>query len=149
MNNIIYLEFNDKSHFPPGKWLQEPDFCKWTSFGLACVAFRDMSWGIWRGWAGIPENHILYKKTMDKILDYEQSVDLFYSVHGGISVTGSLPYKYHKHNNNLWWIGIETCHGTDLMPLVNVNSKLQTYKDFSFIRTETKKLAYYLSKIKE
>jgi hypothetical protein len=149
MNNLIYLEFNDKSHFPPGKWLLEPDFCKWGSCGLTCVVFRDMSWGIWRGWVGIPENHILYKKTIDKILDYEDSVDLFYSVHGGISAAGCLPYKYNNHNSNLWWIGIETCHGTDLVPLANLRNESQTYKDFSFIRAETKKLAYFLSKFKE
>lgn len=153
MSNIIFLYFNNKSHFPDGKWKSEPDFCKWTSFGLTCLVFRDMSLGIWKGLVGLPSNHLFYKKTMDKILDYDQVLDLFFSVHGGISTIGYLPYKYSNHNNDLWWIGIETCHGEDFMPLAQLenpnDSANQVYKDFVFIRRETKKLAKFLSLIKE
>lgn len=153
MNNIIFLGFNDKSHFPEGKWKLEPDFCKWTSFNLVCLVFRDMSLGIWKGWVGLPSNHLFFKKTVDKILDYDQVLDLFFSVHGGISKAGYLPYKYSNHSDDLWWIGIETCHSEDFMPLAELENKndsaKQVYKDFSFIRRETKKLAKFLSLIKE
>lgn len=154
MDNVIFLSFNKKINFPPGKWLIEPDFCKWTSCNLTCLVLRDMSLGIWKGWVGLPKEHLFFNKTIDLILDYDNVLDLFFSVHGGISMAGPLPYKRSQDYNNLWWIGIETCHGDDYLPLAHLDPELsylaqnQSYKDFSFIRKEIKKLAKFLSQIK-
>jgi hypothetical protein len=68
---------------------------------------------------------------------------------------GVLPPKYKDVSAGHWWLGIETSHGGDLMPLLEIegsgtNAILsgQTYKDFKFIRKETNKLARYVSKVK-
>lgn len=158
MSNVIFIEFYDKKHFPPGKWLSEPDLCSWEHYELSCLAIRDMSMGIWKGFVGIPENHPFYLKTMDDLLKSPDLLEIFFSIHGGLAGVGRLSVKYKDFAKNLWWIGIETSHGSDLMPLLKMElngdpdmAKLlsgQTYKDLRFIRRETNKLARFLSKVK-
>lgn len=155
MSNIITIEFFSKKDFPPGVWLNEPDLCFWHH-GLPCLAIRDMSMGIWKGFAGVEAGHSLYEKTMDYIVGIPQALDLFRSVHGGLSGAGRLSTKYQNYSKGCWWIGLETTQGSDLMPLLKLErsdtdmTKLisnQTYKDLHFIRRETNKLAKQLIKL--
>lgn len=157
MNNIIFLEFFNKKDFPPGKWLSEPDLCRWHHAGLACLAIRDMSLGVWNGFVGVDASHSFNGHSLDTILKSKEAFDIFFSVYGGISTAGKLPAKYKELSKNLWWLGIETSHGGDLMPLLKMEinnpdmAKMlsgQTYKDFAFIRKETNKLAKCMSKVK-
>lgn len=156
MNNIIFLEFYNKSNFPPGKWINEPDFCKWEHYNLPCLAIRDMSLGIWKGFVGVNSSHSFYSKSVEDLLKDQNTLEIFFSVYGGICNAGRLPIKYRSIDKNThWWLGIETSHGGDLMPLITLDipdtDKMlsgQTYKDFSFIRKETNKLSKYVSRIK-
>lgn len=143
--------------FPPGKWLNEPDLCFWYYMDLPCLAVRDMSMGIWKGFVGLEEKHSLYDKTMEYIVALPQALDLFRSVYGGLSGAGKLSPKYQSYAKSCWWIGIETSQGGDLMPLLKLDqsdpvlAKLvsnQSYKDLHFIRRETNKLAKQLIKLK-
>lgn len=156
MSNIITIEFFDKKDFPPGKWMSEPDLCFWYR-ELPCLAVRDMSMGIWKGFVGLEEGHPLYEKTMDYIITIPQALDLFRSVHGGLTGAGRLSTKYQSFAKNCWWIGLECSQGDDLMPLVQLDrassemAKVianQTYKDLHFIRRETNKLVKQLIKLK-
>lgn len=154
MNNVIFLKFYDKKNFPPGKWTSEPDYCKWEHNGFTCVALRDMSLGIWKGFVGLPATHPCHGKSVDDILKAPTMLDAFLSLHGGIAFANHLPAKYESDAKKYWWVGIETSHGGDLYPLLKTTPDMdillsrQTYKDLSFIRRETNKLSKYLSRIK-
>lgn len=155
--NVIFIEFYDKKSFPPGKWIHEPDLCSWEQYNLPCLALRDMSIGVWKGFVGVSEGHPFYNLNIDDLLKNSEAMEIFFSVYGGISGAGRLSSKYKEIAKNHWWIGIETTHGGDLMPLLRMDTsdpdmaKLlsgQTYKDLRFIRRETNRLAKYLSKLK-
>jgi hypothetical protein len=154
VNNVVFLDFYNKSNFPPGKWLHEPDFCGWYRHELACLAIRDMSLGVWKGFVGLTSKHRFFAKPLEQILKDPSVVDAFLGVYGGISLAGGLPARYKDISQGLWWLGIETSHGGDLMPLLKNDPDMdkmlsnQTYKDFAFIRRETNKLASYMSRIK-
>ena len=155
MNNVITIEFFDKSEFPPGQWHKEPDLCFWYH-KLPCLAVRDMSMGIWKAFVGVEEEHSLYEKTIDYIIGIPQALELFRCAYGGLTGAGRLSAKYQNYAKNCWWIGMEASQGSDLMPLLKLDradpevAKVvanQTYKDLHFIRREANKLANFLVKI--
>lgn len=157
MSNIVFIEFLDKAHFPKGVWCSEPDLCSWQYQELPCLAIRDMKLGMWRGLVGLDALHPFYSKSIENILENKAGMELFLSIYGGLSSAGKLPAKYKEHGKQLWWIGIETAGGQDLLPLLKLDESdlevkkvigKQTYKDFRFIRLETNKLAKYLRKVK-
>lgn len=154
MDNLIKLEFFNKKNFPKGKWLNEPDLCQWKRHNLSCLVIRDMSLGVWKGFVGLPKTNKFYGNKLENLLLSDEFLNIY--IYGGICSAGSLLYKYSIYDNGLWWIGIETTHGGDFMPLLKLDlldpdmlkiSGKQTYKDFSFIRKETNKLAKYLSRM--
>lgn len=155
MNNVIFIEFFNKSHFPAGVWCKEPDLCCWEN-KFVCLAIRDMGMGVWRGFVGVDGYHPFYGKSINQIIKLPEASDIFFAVYGGLSGAGKLPLRYKEYSQNLWWIGIETSHGGDLMPFLKLEgtpeevSKMtsgQSYKDFHFIRKQTNKLADLLCKI--
>lgn len=154
-DNVVFIEFYNKKNFPPGAWMREPDFCKWKSCGLECVAIRDMRLGMWRGFVGLSKDHPGFSKSFLDMINEGWGLGL--NVHGGIALTGKLPIKYKDLNKNIWWIGFECTQGEDLMPLVTIDkteplmvqiASMQKYRDISFIRKETNQLAKQLIKIK-
>lgn len=156
MSNVIFIDFFNKKGFPPGKWIHEPDLCAWEN-NLPCLVIRDMSLGVWKGFVAIDEQHPFFEKQIEELLLIPEALEIFQDVYGGISATGRLPPKYKEFAKNYWWVGIETTHGGDLMPLLKLDmsepemSKLlsnQTYKDLHFIRKETNKLSKLLFNIK-
>jgi hypothetical protein len=156
MSNVVFIEFLDKTHFPKGIWLSEPDFCSWQHQGLFCLAIRDMKLGVWRGLVGLETTHSFHAKSIESLLEVKAGMDLFLSVYGGLASAGRLPIKYKEHGKGLWWIGLETSGGQDLMPLLKLDENdiemkkmgKQTYKSFAFIRRETNKLAKHLVRLK-
>jgi hypothetical protein len=157
VSNIITIEFLNKKDFPPGKWLNEPDLCFWYHHEMPCLALRDMSMGIWKGFVGVSEEHSLFEQPIEHLVALPQALELFQCAHGGISGVGRLSAKHQNFAKECWWIGIETSQGGDLMPLLKLDKgdpiiekfmSNQTYKDLHFIRRETNKLARYLIKIK-
>lgn len=156
MNNVINIEFYSKQSFPPGKWLNEPDLCYWEH-KLPCLAIRDMGMGSWKGFVAVDGYHPYCSVPIDALIKIPNAMEIFFSVHGGLSGAGKLPAKYKEFAKNFWWIGIETSHGGDLQPLLKLEgseadvakmTSNQTYKDLQFIRRETNKLANLLAKIK-
>lgn len=112
-----------------------------------------MSLGVWKGFVGVSSTHSFFGKKIEEILREPAMIDAFLSVYGGICTAGKLPSRYKEEAKGLWLLGIETSHGGDLMPLLKNDPDMdkmlsgQTYKDFSFIRRETNKLAKYVSRI--
>lgn len=156
MNNVIVIEFYNKKNFPPGEWTKEPDLCYWQG-KLPCLALRDMSMGIWKGFVGIDSTHPFYGVIIEDLLKKDDITEIFFEVHGGITMAGRLPAKYKEFAKDYWWIGLEASHGADFMPLLQLDmsnpdmAKMlsnQVYKDLHFIRREVNKLANRLVKIK-
>lgn len=136
--------------------MNEPDLCVWEH-KLPCLAIRDMSLGIWKGFVAIDNKHPFYGKTVDDLLKLSEGIEIFSSVYGGMSGAGRLPAKYKEFAKGHWWIGVETSHGGDFMPLLKLDNSdpdmakmtsNQTYKDLRFIRREVNKLADLIAKIK-
>jgi len=158
MSNVVFIEFLDKTSFPKGVWSKEPDFCSWQYRGFSCLAIRDMKLGMWRGLVGLKSPHPFFEKSIENILKIKSGMDLFIDIYGGIASAGRLPAKHKEHSQGLWWLGIETCNGGDLVPLLKLDVEdaeikkvlgKQTYKDFAFIRKETNKMAKILERIKK
>lgn len=151
MNNVIFLEFFRKKNFPPGEWCKEPDLSRWIHNDMDCLVVRDMSLGIWKGFVGVNQQHLFYKKSIENFLATEKGMDFFLETGGRLFNAGRLPIRYREYTSNLWWIGMDTSQGNDYMPLLKLENSVtvsqQTYKNFSFIRKETNKLAKLLSKI--
>lgn len=154
-SNIIFIEFLNKKNLPPGVWMSEPDFCQWESFGLTCIAIRDMKLGIWKGLVGLPKEHKAYGKSCEALILEDWGMNL--DVHGGVCISGKLPTKQKDLNKELHWIGFECCKGEDLLPSISfkLNDPIlemlqgnQTYKDLKFVRKETNNLARQLVRIK-
>jgi len=136
--------------------MKEPDLCYWEG-ELPCIALRDMAMGVWKGFVAIEEDHPFYGIAVQDLLSKDEALEVFSNVYGGITMAGRLPPKYKEYAKNYWWIGLETSHGADLMPLLKLDmsdpdmAKMlssQSYKDLHFIRRETNKLAKYLIKLK-
>lgn len=151
MHNVIFLEFFNKKSFPPGEWHKEPDLSRWIHNGMDCLVIRDMSLGVWRGFVGLDKQHAFYKKSIENLLSTEAGMDLLFDIEGRLCSAGRLPIRYREYTSNLWWLGIDTTQGNDYMPLLKLDdttiASQQTYKNFSFIRQKTNKLAKLLSKI--
>ena len=155
MNNLISLLFLDKKALPPGEWSREPDFCSWYRKTLPCIVVRDMTLGIWKAFVGVPEDHPFYGKTIEDLSKLSSGVEVFLGTYGGLSGAGVIPQD--KFEGKFWWLGIETSHGGDLVPGLNIDgidpemikimTTNQTYKSFSFIRKEANSLADRLFKL--
>jgi len=152
--NIVYIQFHKKIGFPSGEWLREPDYCLWEAYDYLCLALRDTKLGVWKGFVGLPKEHVAYLKSPLEIINEEWGIKIV--VHGGISSAGKLPPKYKSLNKDTWWIGFECSKGEDMMPLVKLDKADpmseqiiagQTYKNLLFVRKEVHCLAKQLVKI--
>lgn len=126
MNETI-LHFIDKSTYPPGPWMDEPDKVVWIDpeTNLDCMIRRNHH-GVWCGYVGVPENHPLYG------IDYNSSdIDdnlSHYIALGKIEVHGRLTYSEfcqeneketgicHKSDKEVYWFGFDCGHAYDYMP---------------------------------
>lgn len=144
MSNVIFIKFANKSKFPNGIWNKEPDFCEWEMNNLLCLAIRNMSFGFWTGYVGLPDTHILYNKNYNDLINCDMKLD----VYGGISLVGKLPKQFDKYNDR-WWIGFETSQDIDLIPILTYDNfdKKISYKNFKFILKEINRIAFLLNKI--
>jgi hypothetical protein len=144
--NIVFIEFYNKKNFPPGIWMSEPDFCKWKSYGFTCLAIRDMSLGMWRGFVGITNKHPFFNKKFEDLL-HQDWIDTL-NIHGGLAAIGKLPIHYNEYNNDNWWFSFECTQGEDFIPLLNNDegpSNFLSYKNLHFVRRETNYLAQQLA----
>lgn len=157
MDNVVFIEFFNKNIFPPGKWKSEPDFCYWTNNNLPCIAIRDMSLGVWRGFVGVKNTHKFYSKSYKMMMRSKLAKNISKKIYGGICGAGKLPSNYKEYNKDYWWISIGAILEEDILPLTSNQEQkndpsdvflFKTYKDLVFFRKEINKLSEYLSGIK-
>lgn len=166
------LHFRDKSDWPQGPWINEPNKVHWIDeeSGYDCLIRRTVC-GALCGYVGIKENHSFYKKGHDLL-------------NGGVAVHGRLSYSdlcqedekvtgichLSENEDKVWWFGFDCDHGYDLLPCRRpqhidaihalydtidslFNAELyandQTYKDINYVKNEIKSLAKQLKELEK
>ena len=155
INNIIRLEFHDKSKFAKGPWSNEPDLVGWYRYTYPCLAIRESVSGTWKGFVGLPKNHAAHGKTFEQLLECQWFLEM--EVYGGISYVGKLTTISKDYAPaQTWWLAFDTnLEGEDLSPIMlektedGKRPKLGpfgpiTYKDLHFVRREVNDLARQL-----
>jgi hypothetical protein len=137
----------DKTGWPDGPWMQEPDSAFWVDEAteLPCVILRMPQIGHLCGYVGVPPDHTVYGE------DYE-TVCIRVDVHGGITFGGPTlavvdptqeeVYKYY------YWYGFDCGHAWDICPgmhryLAGIRTT-DVYRDFDYVRAEVTSLAKQL-----
>lgn len=134
-----------------GEWDDEPDREEFQHAGFPCLLSRSAMTLTWCGYVGVPVGHPLHGKGPTD----EGFPSL--NVHGGVTYTAAcFGVICHKPNpgesDDVWWIGFDCAHASDVLPLVGVNvylghllSSFPTYKPIGFVRNEVKNLAEQLA----
>ena len=136
-----------KSEWGPGPWQDEPDRHEWRYRGLPCIARRNMGYGTWCGYVGVPPGHPWFGKG-----------DVDADAHGGITYAGSCddnPEVCHVplpgEPDNVWWLGFDCGHGgIDVFPAMKalgitsvMSGQLgpETYKTLEYVQRQCEQLA--------
>lgn len=91
----------------------------------------------------------------DKKEENVYSIDMALNVHGGITFSRAELAGVDKELfGELWWFGFDTAHAGDLRPFqTDIDRKYpltdEEYRDFEYVKDETKQLAEQLIKIGE
>jgi len=124
------------------EWLDEPDEEEFEHDGLKCLILRHRELGHLCGYVGVPKGHPCYGKDYDHI-PYDDLLSV--EVHGGLTFSRegnrdtSWPQGY-------WWLGFDCAHAFDIVPYISLQIG-GTYRNFDYVRRETKGLAEQLQKL--
>lgn len=169
--NLIYaLTYIDKTTWPDGPWKLEPDKMLWidSETGYECLIRRIKDMSHLCGYIGITKEHPLYRASA---IDFRsnQTLQNYFSTHGGITMScggkwfeeepgasnriGRAFVKDLPNPDEIWWIGIDFIHETDLVPIVssdpNENNGNRIYRDVGYVSKELTKLASLLKKFQK
>jgi len=138
--------FHKTSHVPlncdrPGRWDFEPDYAEWidSDTGYASMAKRGPS-GAWFGYVRVLPTHPYYKASHEIVRD-----EPWVTVHGGISVSGSLL------GPDGWCFGFDCCHAFDVQPALPVMEAVavgpfaMVYRDLEYVSSQIQILAAQLA----
>lgn len=150
----------NKTDWPEGPWMHEPDRVDFSHAGFPCLALRN-SLGAWCGYVALPPEHRLHGV---EYMDIEDDLD----VHGRLTYS-SLCAEAICHvpepgqPDNVWWLGFDCGHSGDLIPatlkimrevrranplpaaLMPWDRLLRDrYRDLAYVQDETRKLAEQL-----
>lgn len=134
---ILYLI--DKKDWPKGEWKKEPDVIEWedVNTNLNCIIYRsgvdedDKRSGALMGYVQIPEGYEKLAKN------YREDL----AVHGGVSYIGSL------RGYNGKWMGFDTHHTGDLLPLGKNDKYASEYRNIYYVKNNVVKLAKQLNSL--
>jgi hypothetical protein len=150
------------------EWENEPNEEVFEHMGFKCSLHRGPL-KAWCGYVGVPNGHPLYGKdyhehipalaalhaeamnggigkrgiiTLFCATPDKATMDISFDVHGGVTFAGK-----HKGGADLWHIGFDCSHAGDLTPGVS-NFGDGEYRDISYVRDETKRLAEQIAMVK-
>lgn len=167
---IYFITHIDKSTWPMGSWLLEPDKVLWVDkkTGYECLIKRLVDLSHFCSYVGITKDHPLYGCSLFQFRT-DEKLKNYFNVHGEITMTyqgkefieepgnnNQIGRKYidgMTHPTEIFWIGIDFVHKNDIIPKVsqnpNENNGKRVYRDIGYVREETEKLAYQLFKFKD
>lgn len=138
------LAYHDKV-LPPGPWHEEPDRVEFEHSGFPCLLVRNSSWC---GYVAVPPGHPWHGKDYDSV---RVGNDEWPDVHGGLTYAdkcqGSICHVPKPgESDDVWWLGFDCAHSGDLCMYSLVLQPSQwrsheTYRDVSYVRRETERLA--------
>ena len=150
-------QFIDKTNWPKGPWLTEPDHVMWInddSGGYRCVMRRNLI-GAWCGFVGIPPTHTLY------MVPHTDPSYCYVDVHGDVTFSGfkDMESVLFSPPTKTWWVGFDAMQDTDLCPGAGsvipvtkarrikgkVSTIEQEYRDMEYIQNEVNFLAVQLA----
>ena len=115
----------------------EPDREEFEHAGLKCLIQRSDTLKVLCGYVGVPQNHPFYGK------DFIDEAFCELDVHGGITFAEKGDGDTWKRG--LWWIGFDCAHEGDLTPQFKLGFHDDgVYRDITYVREQTKKLAEQL-----
>ena len=106
----------DKSGWPKGPWITEPDYVRAVLNYRLCLILRTQM-GTLCGYASVTETSKLYGKHYDSI---------HLSIHGGLSFAGTM-----NGHPLLWFFGFDCAHYRDYIPALSMHSSINEYKDIN------------------
>jgi len=133
------------------EWLDEPSREEFEHAGYRCLILRNPELGCLCGYTGVQKGHPCYGKGYEYI-PYDDLLPV--EVHGGL--TFSSVGDGEKWPTGYWWLGFDCAHAWDLVPYMQeliapLEPYMQEltaplghrviYKNFQYVRQETKKLA--------
>lgn len=155
--------FYDKSEWPDGPWINEPDLVKWVdqATGLRCLIRRRPE-GNLNGYVGVLPDHPFYRVTAYTKLHDDPELKLDLKVHGGVTYDG----KFEDICPHTWWFGFDTHHYNDKIPFSvlyqieldddqsfslpaesSIFPSNQVYRDLEYVRDEVTSLAWQIYQI--
>lgn len=165
----------DKTGWPDGPWMTEPDRTQWQHAGFACMTVRHPRHGYWCSYVGVDRAHPCYGKHPlhdGKELFAGIEADLNYGDHcDGVICHVPDPGM----PDDVWWLGMDFGHALDYAPgMAAREAEMETrlpamreigervrrlehevpslrplYRDLAYVKAETESLAEQLRKIAE
>lgn len=143
----------DKTKWPRGEWIEEPDKAQWEHAGFPCLIVRNRM-GNLCGYVGVPEGHPCFGK------DYES---IHVHVHGGLTFADYChegkeePRICHipepGQPEHVYWLGFDCGHFMDLIPCIHFDPAISTrfwredggnYRNIHYVRWQVNDLAEQL-----
>jgi hypothetical protein len=134
----------DGAELPEGPWHAEPDRLQFEHEGFPCLIVRGRM-GNLCGYVGVPPGHPWHRREYEGIEA---------KVHGGLTYAAKCSgWICHiakpGEPDDVWWLGFDCAHSGDLIPGMYVGlpglrhemRNWETYKDVSYVRAETQRLA--------
>lgn len=156
----------DKSTWPDGPWMSEPDRIEWEHAGRPCLMVRHPRSGHWCGYAAVDPGHPLHGEDYDSQKFYvepegeRETWDTVASAHGGLTYCGVCRgdvchVAKPGEPDDVWWFGFDCAHAGDLSPGYMEKyrewglglSDYETYKDAAYVQAETNELAEALAAV--
>lgn len=143
----------DKSDWPHGEWMDEPDKVHWVHNGLDCLIVRSRSSGGLCGYVGVPKSHKYYEMDYNDVYDQP---DCKVECHGGLTFSGPCrPVENEQGlchpkegaaNEKVWWLGFDCAHAWDVSPMDDWSfAQDSMYRHLAYVKLEVEYLADQLS----
>jgi hypothetical protein len=143
--------FYKRKEWPKGEWDDEPDQGDWIDekTKLQCAFVRNSS-GALCGYVGVPEGHKFYGVAYDSV-EIEGS-SWGPDVHGGLTYGSDGRKSFLRHYvptlPDLWWLGFDCAHCSDLLPGHPTAGIDGFYKNLAYVKAEAARLAAQLAGLK-
>ncbi len=150
MKTIIENNLVDKTDWPDGPWLEEPDKIQWQDEAtkLPCLIVRN-SHGVLCGYVGVPKGHPWYEQ------DY---MDIGANVHGGLTYADHCDGERICHkvepgeDDDVWWLGFDCNHLGDkcpAQPIPGLMGERPIYRNIPYVREQCQQLAMEVKSVFE
>lgn len=142
----------DKTNWPPGEWIDEPDYLEWTDEETGYICIIKRVGAILEGYVGIPANHVYVTIPDDE--------DSLHSFHYDLDVHGGISRAEYNEDNTIYFLGFDCGHLSDFDPYGSVHEidgthrfrpcgRPQDYRNIDYVKNEIYYLINQLKNIKK